>query len=282
MYVWLESQSEARGGQEAASVHPVVVAARDLTRGMKLGPDDVQIVSFPDQSRPEGALESVESSIGRMVLEPIRSGEPVLNVKLSPAEITASPIALRTAPHKRAYPVRLQGPIGNVIASRDRIDLLVTARPANPDSNQPLAEPTSRIVVENVLVLDVLQPTAPQGTEQTEGSPSPPDDQTNIILEVTPEEAERVALAEHEGTLRAVLRHPTDTEHAGTAGVSQSQLLGLARQVGGPAAPPETRLPHESAIKRTVSLPPVQPAASSKNPLRIEVLRGGQRSEVVF
>lgn len=284
MYAWLEAQSEALGRRDESSGHPVVVATHDLARGLTLGPDDVQVVLFPERSRPEGALQSVESSIGRIVLEPIRSSEPILDVKLGPTEVTASPIALRTALRKRAYPVRLQGPVGTILTSGDRIDLLVTIRPANADSDHTLAEPTSRIVVENVLALEVLRPAAPQGTEGTTGSPSPSsDDYADIILEVTPEEAERVALAEQEGTLRAVLRHPTDADRASTTGITQSQLLGIEPQMRQLAVAPASRPSQKPSTKDTmVSSPPAQQPVASKEPFRIEVLRGGHRSEIAF
>ncbi len=284
-YVWLETQSLAQG-EEDQSLHPVLVATRNLSRGIKLSAEDVRLVSFPDTSRPEGALASVESSVGRPVLEPIRNGEPVLDAKLGPADVTASPLALRTARHKRAYAVRLQGPAGQVIVPGDRIDLLVTVRPTDA-SGGPLTEPTSRIVVEQVPVLDVLRAAASGNTEGMGGSqPAPPSDWEDIILEVTPEEAERVALAEHEGTLRAVLRHPTDTETANTPGVSQSRLLGLERptkQAGDPQPrrPPSVApAPRAEPVRQTAPTAPTQATAAPST--RIEVIRGGQRSEMTF
>ncbi|CUQ65798.1 Flp pilus assembly protein CpaB [Candidatus Nitrospira inopinata] len=283
-YVWLETQGLAQGEQDQ-SVHPVLVAARNLPRGIKLQPDDVRLVPFPEASRPEGALASVESSVGRPVLEPIRNGEPVLDTKLGPTDVTASPVALRTAQHKRAYAVRLQGPAGNVIVPGDSIDLLVTVRPTDT-SGRPLTEPTSRIVVEQVPVLDVLRAAASGNTEGLGGSQAvPASDWQDIVLEVTPEEAERVALAEHEGTLRAVLRHPTDTERANTPGVSQSHLLGLEppmRQAGDTQSRQSPLLVKKQAPRtepvRQATATQAAPAPSA----RIEIIRGGQRSEVTF
>lgn len=278
-YVWLETQSQAQGGQDQA-VHPVLVAAHDLARGTRIGLEDVRLVSFPDTSRPEGALASVESSVGRPVLEPIRNGEPVLDTKLGPADVTASPVALRTARHKRAYAVRLQGPAGQVIVPSDHIDLLVTVRPTDT-AGSPLTEPTSRIVVEQVPVLDVLRTAASDGTDGSRTDPS--NDWQDIVLEVTPEEAERVALAEHEGTLRAVLRHPTDTEKVNTPGVSQSRLLGLERPTRQDGDPQPRRHPLVPPAPRAEPVRQVAPTqATTASPTRIEVIRGGQRSEVTF
>ncbi|MCA1958949.1 MAG: Flp pilus assembly protein CpaB [Nitrospira sp.] len=283
-YVWLETQRLAQGDHDQ-SLHPVLVATRNLPRGIKLTPDDVRLVSFPDTSRPDGALESVEAGVDRMVLEPLRNGEPVLDTKLGPADVIASPVALRTPQHKRAYAVRLQGPAGQVTAPGDRIDLLVTVRPTDT-SGGPLTEPTSRIVVEQVPVLDVLR--APAGNTESGGGSQPvsPSDGQDVILEVTPEEAERVALAEHEGTLRAVLRHPTDTEAANTPGVSQSRLLGLERPTR-QAGDPQPRRPHSvtptpraEPVRQTAPTAPTQATAAPST--RIEVIRGGQRSEVAF
>lgn len=281
-YVWLETQGPAQGGQDL-SVHPVVVASRDLPRGTRVGPDDVRVVSFPETSRPVGAIESVEATVSRPVLELIRHGEPLLDAKLGPADLAASSIALRTALHKRAYPIRVDGPAGTVLVPGDRIDLVATLKPT--DSTGSLTEPTSRVVVENVPILDVLRAAPSQGAQGAADGPraETAGEWEGIILEVTPEEAERVALAEHEGALRAVLRHPADTEHTNTPGVSQSRLLGLEQ----PTSEMGHRQPDQpSSVKPALRAKPVRPApatqAASPPSTRIEVIRGGQRSEVTF
>ena len=51
---------------------------------------------------------------------------------------------------------------------------------------------------------------------------------------VTPRDAERIALAQSEGTIMLVLRNPLDTDSTPTAGIQTAALLGP----GNSAAPP--------------------------------------------
>ncbi len=277
-YAWLETQSEARGGA-GLPVHPVVVASRDLGRGMTLKPDDVQVVLFPDMSRPEGALHSIESSIGRIVLEPIRHGEPLLDGKLGPTDMAASPVALRISPHKRAYLIRVDNLAGSVIVPGDRVDLLVTLKPTN--STGSLTEPISRVVVENVPILDVLRAPSEQPATSNGGADSS-GEVHGVILEVTPQQAEQVALAEEEGTLRLMFRNPVDAGHVPSQGVSHTNLLDLPRSATRREDTsghdrPDTVVTPPASVNRTVPPPSKHPPT-----MHIEVIRGGERSEVVF
>jgi Flp pilus assembly protein CpaB len=95
---------------------PVVVAARDLPSGTVLGAADVRRADFAPGSVPDGA---VTDPAGRTLAAPLRSGEPVTDVRLVGPSLTDG------YPGLAAVPVRLPdaGMVG-LLTVGDRVDLV--------------------------------------------------------------------------------------------------------------------------------------------------------------
>jgi Flp pilus assembly protein CpaB len=98
---------------------PVVVADRDLAGGRRLGPEDLTTVPFLAASLPKGTLGSEAAALGRVLAAPLRSGEPVTDVRL------VAPGLLDGYPGLVAAPVRIADS-GTVRLLRvgDRIDVV--------------------------------------------------------------------------------------------------------------------------------------------------------------
>jgi pilus assembly protein CpaB len=96
---------------------------------------------------------------------------------------------------------------------------------------------------------------------------------TVVTFAVTPQDAERIALAQTEGKVFLALRNPLDTQVVETPGVRLSHLLGT------PSAPP---------VAKTVSGRKVMVAASSPPPpppppvYRVETIKAAKRAEEVI
>ncbi len=107
----------AVAGPEPPTV-PVLVAARDLPAGAEIGEGDVRTVRFAPGSRPEGVAEE---PVGQVLAAPLRSGEPVTDVRLVGPDLTTG------HPGLVAVPVRLPDPgMVALLDVGDRIDLLAT------------------------------------------------------------------------------------------------------------------------------------------------------------
>ena len=116
---------------------------------------------------------------------------------------------------KRAVAVRVDKVIGvaGFVHPGNRVDVLVTM-------SKGTQEPVTKIVLENILVLAAgPEVTTAKGKEQ---QPAAVD---VITLEVSPEEAEKLALAATEGKLQLALRGLIDTEEVLTKGTSIPTLL---------------------------------------------------------
>ena len=72
------------------------------------------------------------------------------------------------------------------------------------------------------------------GTRQDQGKPERDSKTANastvVTLMVSPQDAERITLAQAEGEIMLVLRNPLDTEPPTTTGVKTASLLGRTKQ----------------------------------------------------
>src|SRR5579884_309101 len=63
---------------------PIVVAAEKLPIGSSVSKENLTIVRWPKAVAVEGAFRSIDEVVGRGVVVPIYTNEPVLEVKLAP------------------------------------------------------------------------------------------------------------------------------------------------------------------------------------------------------
>jgi pilus assembly protein CpaB len=93
-----------------------------------------------------------------------------------------------------------------------------------------------------------------------------------VTLLVTPEDAERIALASAEGRITLTLRNPLDTAPTASAGIRSDGLRGLP--VPQPASAPRPA-PKPAPVVVAPVLPPPPPAPE---PYTVEAIRGAKRT----
>lgn len=120
----------------------LTVAARDLPAGAVLAPGDLAQASVAPGTLPAGV---VDSPLGRTLAAPLRSGEPVTDVRL------VGPALAAAYPDRDAVPVRLpDAGMAALLRAGDRIDLVA----ADPQGSG------ARVVAADVPVLAVPRPTS--------------------------------------------------------------------------------------------------------------------------
>jgi pilus assembly protein CpaB len=215
-YNWLEQQ-RARlqpAGPDVVSLptEMVAVATVDLVWGTTLTTDMIRLVPFPSESVLAGYFSTLESLQGRILITNIKANEPILDAKLTPPNVTQGGMAAVTQAEKRAMAVRVDDVVGvaGFVNPGNRVDVLVTIRQSPPQT---------KTVLQNVLVLATGTPmeTQGQGTKAREVRV--------ITVEVTPEEAEKLALAAHEGKVTMALRNYANTQPILTSGATLSTLV---------------------------------------------------------
>jgi len=214
VYRWLQEKSVAMASQRGELVN-VVVAVTDLNGGTIIKPEMVKTVSFLKGSLVSGTFRDTATIVGRVVITPIKADEPIFDSRLAPMDITKGGVAAVISPNKRAMAVkvdRVKG-VSGFIHPGNRVDLVATFRPANSSM------PVTMTVLENILVLAT-------GTEtEIRNKQEKPVEVDVITLEVSPEEAEVLALAASEGKLQLSLRNFSDTKNIATKGTTVQSLV---------------------------------------------------------
>ncbi|HWD98687.1 MAG TPA: Flp pilus assembly protein CpaB, partial [Bryobacteraceae bacterium] len=225
----------------------VVYAASSLPVGARVRPSDVKLISIPVSVKPRDSFARVEDVIDRPVIATIMQDEPVLKQRLSEPGSGAG-LAPIIPPGFRAVSVRVNDVIGVAGYAEPgmKVDVLVTGHPPQSD------ETITRTVLQNIPVLsagEVLQP-EPKGQAINA---------TLVTLQVTPREAELLALASDGGHIQLVLRNSTDLAIQNTSGAELSAMYGITRPHVAPASPPK---PHaEWKAPQPLPAPVSKPAA---------------------
>jgi len=223
VYKWLQGQQ----GQEVVSLPvPVVegvsvaIARGDIPWGTPLDETALKVVSYPEEGVPSGHFQDTATLMGRVVLTNLKKNEPILESKLAPLDVQTGGVSAVMDPSKRAMAVKVNEIVGlpGFVQPGDRVDVLATF--SNPYGKEG-ADTITKVVLENTLVLAVGT-TMERGKDE-DGNEMPTPVKV-ITLEVTLEEAEKLAMAENGGKLRLALRSPLNPDVEKTRGATFKDL----------------------------------------------------------
>ena len=196
----------------------VVVAATPLDFGNTIGPEHVRVVEWPASALPAGAFSSVEDLIGdgerRVALRSIQVNEPVLASKVSGFGGRAT-LSILVGENMRASTIRVNdvNGVAGFVLPNDRVDVLFT-RSEGGDRNNP--NMATDILLQNIRVLGVDQDASEDSDKPTVVK--------SVTLEVTPNQAQKLVLAQQLGSLSLVLRNVTNNEAAAVKTIRAKDL----------------------------------------------------------
>jgi pilus assembly protein CpaB len=209
----------------------IAVAARNLPVGSVLSPSDVKLVEWPAGNIPPGYAASAQEVVGRGLIMPVTTNEPLLTSKLAQKGAGGGlPIVIPEG--MRAVSVKVDEVIGvaGFVLPGTRVDVLVTLNPPS-DSETTI----TRVILQNVITLAAGQTIQ----RDEEGKPQTV---TVITLLVSPEDAEKLTLASTEGRIHLALRNTLDMAQVETTGVREASLVRMAPEPKA-AAPRVRRAP---------------------------------------
>ncbi|HEV7252142.1 MAG TPA: Flp pilus assembly protein CpaB [Mesorhizobium sp.] len=215
--IWVKQQAGAAAAglaAQAGSASPsvefatIVVAAEPLRFGMALEPAKLKELPWPREGVPEGSFKTIDELLAegaRTVLSPVEANEPVLLAKLSGPNGRATLSNLLT-PGMRAVSIKTDevAGVGGFVRPGDRVDVILTRDAGGIEEVADNAEDAAgstiatSVVVENAKVLSVGQDADQRGTAAAVA--------TSVTIEVTADEAQKVALARSVGGLSLSLR----------------------------------------------------------------------------
>ena len=218
--VYLGSSRKAQVAQtqgQAGAGSPVVVAAVPITRGVVVQPQLLKVVNYPAGSVPAGAFTSVSQLTGgkdvaRVAMRDLGPDEPVLATRVSPPGGKLN-LATELDPGTQAIAIRTNdvAGVGGFVLPNDRVDVLMSRTVGKG--------PVIQVVAENVRVVGVDQ------SDDTEANK--PVVVKAVTLQVTPDQAQSVTLAQTLGTLSLSLRHVEDAAPVGRL-VTTEAVFGFA------------------------------------------------------
>jgi pilus assembly protein CpaB len=263
------------------NLNKVAVAKVSIPIGSKIIPEQIMVVQFPKESTPDGAFEAPEKLAGRVAVMNIAAREPITESRLAP-EGTAAGLSAIIPEGYRAMTVKVDDAAGisGFIQPGTLVDVVVVI---DPREGSGMQDPISKIVLQNIKVLANGQNIDKPKDEREANSVKA------VTLQVTPEQAEKLALASSEGKLQLVMRSQIDQGDEQTQGVNKRQLLNGDKAVPAPepgslkSEQPKT----ESKPVRRVSVAPKPAAASAPAPqptprASVEMIEGAKKRSVEF
>lgn len=276
----------------AKSLNSVVVAKVDIPIGSKIIPEQLAVVQFSKDSIPDGTFENPEKLVGRVAVQNIMAREPVTDSRLAP-EGSAAGLSAVIPEGYRAMTVKVDDVVGisGFIQPGTLVDVVVVIDPADKSSDQG---PVSKIVLQNIKVLANGQNIdKPKDNREANSVKA-------VTLQVTPEQAEKLALASTEGKLQLVMRNAIDQDDEETRGVNKRTLLNGDRAM---PQPEPGSLKSEQTEKKPIAQPrsrasadfmPVAPMIAPQPPVQaqpalpppprstVEMYEGGKKRNVDF
>ena len=257
----------------------VAVAAVPLGYGTDITPDKIKFVDYPRASLPPGSFANAAQLLPegkkRYALMTIGINEPVLATKISGAGQGAS-IAALLPEGMRAATVRIDDVSGvaGFVQPNDSVDILITRTIQGGAQTNQLTD----VLLQNVRVIAIDQ--------EAKNSDGTPKLARTATFEVTPLDAQKLALAQQSGNLSLVLRKPGEANNPVVETVSLNDLR--YNMYGGARYPAPATVGNYGALTEAVTVPRAAPRrvatpkrakpAPAPRP-SVEVYRGTQSNE---
>ena len=260
------------------NLNKIAVAKVPIPLGSKIIPEQIMVVQFPKESTPDGAFENPEKLAGRVAVMNIAAREPITEARLAP-EGTAAGLSAIIPEGYRAMTVKVDDAAGisGFIQPGTLVDVVVTIDPEGIGRQDPI----SKIVLQNIKVLASGQNIDKPKDEREANSVKA------VTLQVTPEQAEKLALAASEGKLQLVMRSQIDQGDEKTTGVNKRNLLGgdVAKPVPEPGSLKSEQPKSEArpvTRRAPVSKSEAAPAPQATPRTQVEMIEGGKKRNVDF
>ncbi|HEV7893369.1 MAG TPA: Flp pilus assembly protein CpaB [Pyrinomonadaceae bacterium] len=267
------------------TMNKVVVAKVEIPLGTKIEAEQLSTVEFPSNAMPDGTFDNAAKLVGRVSVVNVAAREPVTDFKLAP-EGSVGGLSAVIPEGYRAMTVKVDDVIGvaGFLQPGTMVDVLTVIEPTSNSSGNPV----SKIVLQNVKVLASGQ-NLDKPKDQRE-----PETVKAVTLQVTPEQAEKLALASSEGKLRLMLRNQVDQGDEQTKGVDKKSLLmgehaapapepgSLKSEQPAPAAPVRRAPRMQAPARVSQAAPGAAPAPAPPPRPQVEMIQGTKKSTVEF
>jgi pilus assembly protein CpaB len=269
VYNWLTGEQERleKKMAEALATENVVVATMEIPMGTPVNVEKVKLVEWPQANMPPRAVQTIEAADGRVALLSIQPGDPITEIKLMPLGGPPGILSYKIPEGHRAMTMGVDqvSGVAGFITPGNRVDIVLTGQPFGHK------EPISRIILQDVPILATGQVIE----QDPEGKPVVV---PTVTMDVTPEDAEKLALANDQGRLQLILRRAGEKGEATTVGATVKRIIEPGKKI----VKKKTRRPPRKGA-------PVKRAVAVKKKMKpkfvdvsVEVLRNGAKTIETF
>ncbi len=263
LFNYLKGQEKMVKG--AVATENVVVASVEIPVGTTINTTHLKTVAWPSANMPQGAFTASEQVVGRQAIDRLMPGDPVTEGKLIPREGAGGIMTYKIPEGHRAMTVAVDqvSGVAGFITPGSMVDVvLTTTLPGAP-------QPASKIVLQNVPVLAIAQAVEQQKDGQAVVVPT-------VTMDVTPEDAEKLAIASSQGRLQLVLRRAGDKDLAKTTGSNITKVFS-----GTPSPPQAGKVVHPIRTAKPVEAKTEKPQPPV-NLTIVEILKANVKSVETF
>lgn len=215
---YIDRTLATRQAQIDSQYQPVraVVANNDLQPGTFLSTETVALREVPKTFlHSEAVLADDWSGVsGRMLMHPVKSGEPVLMSHLTQDATAGFSAQLEQGMRALTFPVDDESSISGMLSPGDRVDIFFTTSSNNESMTLPLLYDVP------VIATGIRTRTNEVYLEQRSSR-----EYHTITVSVTPENAARITLAQDAGKLTVTLRQPQDEGAVNVTRITKTTLL---------------------------------------------------------
>jgi pilus assembly protein CpaB len=239
----------------------VVVAKADLPRGTLIEQSNMAVRSIPKDYAVSGSIEPerFDSFLGAKTSLAMRAGEPLLAQSIEGADVATFSAKVKTGIRAMTIVVDEVNSVSGMLQPGDRVDLLLSVKPpvvASQLPNQVANIPPAPAPVEVTAALMQDVAVLATGKQVRPGQGENPQARTfaTITIEVSPDAAQKLVVAQRSGKLTALLRNPGDRAPMSQAPLDLYGLLQISPHRNLP--PPQVALGPEVIVggKGTVAI----------------------------
>jgi pilus assembly protein CpaB len=249
----------------------VLVAKADIPKGVFIQPTHLRWTEWPDNVIPESYytddLFTIEDMVGAVSRQDFATGDPVVKKRIiRPGDRGFLAAVLRPGYRAMALRIDATSSIGGLAFPGDRVDMILTH-----DMN---GQQVSETILENVRILGI-----DQFIDESDGKPRVG---KNATLEITPKQAEMVAVIAELGSITLSLRSLVKDEE------ELDRLSNLEDVLEEPDPERGTTFTFASEVSNVLAPPPsTEPApnvvrAPAPKAKTVDVTRGSESSTLKF
>jgi len=216
----------------------IVAAAVALQPGTPINPENLIEIDWPENVPLEGLIDKKEDAAGHVLMYAVAVHQPVLRRDLASSASLGLSAKIPDGMRATAIKTNEVTNIAGFIFPGSHVDVLVTLRTENN-----AASTETHTVLQNVQVLST-------GTKMDPDPNGKPENVGVVTLLVTPEQSEKLALAQNQGTIHFVLRNGGDSASPDVRPIDMAELAGIAKK------PPQPEMKHVKQVAAMVK-PPV-------------------------